>query len=139
MKDWFWDCLGCLLDESLSCRRNEIGLCARLLGVSAHALNSNPGLILLVVVTKIVMTLAILPMFAFMFLAYTNGHIGQNGVLSMAKDPVAITFPACPQQESTWKPKWVSECGPLCTPMHAAVLGDTCAACRLSCTAIRTG
>ena len=56
-------------------------MCARLLGVSAHALNSNPGLILLVVVTKIVLTLAILPMFAFMFLAYTNGHIGRNGAL----------------------------------------------------------
>jgi len=69
--------LGCY-----GCRRNEIALCARLLGVSAHALNCNPGLILLVVVTKIVMTLAILPIFAFMFLAYTNGHIARNGVHS---------------------------------------------------------
>ena len=63
----------------LACRRDEIALCGRLLGVSAHALNSNPGLILLVVVTKITMTLAILPIFAFMFLSYTNGHIARNG------------------------------------------------------------
>lgn len=63
----------------LACRRDEIALCGRLLGVSAHALNSNPGLILLIVVTKIVMTLAVLPIFAFMFLAYTNGHIARNG------------------------------------------------------------
>ena len=75
-------------------------MCARLLGVSAHALNSNPGLILLVVVTKIVMTLAILPMFAFMFLAYTNGHIGRNGMLSMASVSIAIAFAACLQQLS---------------------------------------
>ena len=95
------NCLDCLVDESPSCRRNEIGLCARLLGVSAHALNSNPGLILLVVVTKIAMTLAILPMFAFMFLAYTNGHISRNGTLSMASVPTAVTAPAGLQQEST--------------------------------------
>lgn len=61
------------------CRRNEIELCARLLGVSAHALEANPGLIALVVVTKIALTLAILPIFAFQFLAYTNGHIVRNG------------------------------------------------------------
>ncbi len=51
--------------------------------MSAHALNSNPGLILLIVVTKIVMTLAVLPIFAFMFLAYTNGHIARNGELHL--------------------------------------------------------
>ena len=65
------------------CRRNEIALCGRLLGVSAHALHSNPGLILLVVVTKVVMTLAILPIFAFVFLSYTNGHIARNGERSL--------------------------------------------------------
>jgi hypothetical protein len=42
-------------------------------------LNSNPGLILLVVLTKILLTLAILPLFAFMFLAYTNGRVARNG------------------------------------------------------------
>ena len=47
--------------------------------MSAHALNSNPGLILLIVATKIAMTLAVLPIFAFQFLAYTNGHIARNG------------------------------------------------------------
>ncbi len=47
--------------------------------MSAHALNSNPGLILLVVLTKILLTLAILPLFAFMFLAYTNGRVARNG------------------------------------------------------------
>ena len=75
-------------------------MCARLLGVSAHALNSNPGLILLVVVTKIAMTLAILPMFAFMFLAYTNGHIGRNGTPSMACVQALVTSAACPQRMS---------------------------------------
>ena len=59
-------------------RRNEIELCARLLGIAAAGLNDNPGLILFTVVTKITMTLMVLPCFAFLFLAYTNGSITPN-------------------------------------------------------------
>ncbi len=59
-------------------RRNEIELCARLLGIAASGLNDNPGLILFTVVTKVAMVLMVLPCFAFLFLAYTNGAITPN-------------------------------------------------------------
>ena len=63
-------------------RRNEIELCARLLGIAAAGLHDNPGLILFTVVAKIIMTLMVLPIFAFLFMAYTNGRITPNGMFS---------------------------------------------------------
>jgi hypothetical protein len=60
-------------------RRNEIELCARLLGVAAEGLNANPGLIALVLVTKLVLVLLVLPMFGLIFASYTNGNIVPNG------------------------------------------------------------
>ena len=63
-----------------ACRRAEIELCARLLGIAAAGLHDNPGLVLFTVATKISMTLLVLPIFAFLFMAYTNGRITPNGV-----------------------------------------------------------
>ncbi|CAL5222858.1 g5284 [Coccomyxa viridis] len=94
--------------------RDEIALCGRLLGVSAHALNSNPGLILLIVVTKIVMTLAVLPIFAFMFLAYTNGHIARNGdVAKVVHSRQCVNgdgqeVPCCAWAPDAWVPPYMS-------------------------------
>jgi hypothetical protein len=68
-------------------RRNEIELCARLLGIAAAGLHENPGLILFTVVAKIVMTLLVLPLFAFMFMSYTNGRIVPNGAATLALAP----------------------------------------------------
>lgn len=61
------------------CRRNEIELCARLLGVAAVGLNQNPGLVFFVLVSKIALSLLTLPMYGLMFVAYTNGKIVPNG------------------------------------------------------------
>lgn len=61
------------------CRRNEIELCARLLGVAAHGLHDNPGLVLLVVISKTVLVFLVLPIFGFIFASYTNGGIVPNG------------------------------------------------------------
>lgn len=63
----------------LARRRNEIDLCARLLGVAAHALRENAGLLLVVIVIKVVLVLLVLPMFGLMFLAFTNGQVVPNG------------------------------------------------------------
>lgn len=62
-------------------RRNEIELCARLLGVAAHGLHDNTGLIVLVVVSKVVLVFLVLPIFGFLFASYTNGGIVPNGAL----------------------------------------------------------
>lgn len=64
------------------CRRNEIELCARLLGVAAEGLNDNPGLILLVLLSKLILVFLVLPTFAFIFASYTNGRIVPNGAYS---------------------------------------------------------
>lgn len=60
------------------CRRNEIDLCARLLGVAAIGLNHNPGLIFFVLVTKLALVILTLPMIGLMFASYTNGHVVPN-------------------------------------------------------------
>lgn len=65
----------------LGCRRNEIDLCGRLLGVAAEALGKNPGLLLFVIGFKLVLILLVLPIFVLMFFAYSNGSIVPNGVL----------------------------------------------------------
>lgn len=62
-------------------RRNEKELCARLLGVAAHGLHDNTGLIVLVVVSKVVLVFLVLPIFGFLFASYTNGGIVPNGAL----------------------------------------------------------
>ena len=62
------------------CRRNEIDLCARLLGVSAVGLNANPGLVVFAVLIKIVEGVFVLPIFGLIFTSYTNGEVVPNGV-----------------------------------------------------------
>lgn len=60
------------------CRRGEIELCARLLGVAAAALNENPGLLGFVVLAKFALLTVMLPLMAFSGLAYTNGDLVPN-------------------------------------------------------------
>ena len=60
------------------CRRNEIELCSRLLGVAAVGLNQNPALVFFVLVSKIALSILTLPMYGLMFVAYTNGKIVPN-------------------------------------------------------------
>ena len=60
------------------CRRGEIELCARLLGIAAAALNENPGLLGFVVLAKFALLTVMLPLMAFSGLAYTNGDLVPN-------------------------------------------------------------
>ena len=60
------------------CRRGEIDLCARLLGIAAAGLNENPGLLGFVVVAKFTLLSVMLPLLAFSGLAYTNGDLAPN-------------------------------------------------------------
>ena len=63
---------------TLICRRGEIDLCARLLGIAAAGLNENPGLLGFVVVAKFALLSVMLPLLAFSGLAYTNGDLAPN-------------------------------------------------------------
>ena len=60
------------------CRRGEIELCARLLGIAAAGLNETPGLLGFVVGAKFVLLTVMLPLLAFTGLAYTNGDLVPN-------------------------------------------------------------
>lgn len=60
------------------CRRGEIDLCARLLGIAAAGLNENPGLLGFVVAAKFTLLSVMLPLLAFSGLAYTNGDLAPN-------------------------------------------------------------
>ena len=60
------------------CRRGEIDLCARLLGIAAAGLNENPGLLGFVVAAKFSLLSVMLPLLAFSGLAYTNGDLAPN-------------------------------------------------------------
>ena len=62
----------------LVCRRGEIDLCARLLGIAAAGLNENPGLLGFVVAAKFSLLSVMLPLLAFSGLAYTNGDLAPN-------------------------------------------------------------
>ena len=64
-----------LTTTELWCRRGEIELCARLLGIAAAGLNENPGLLGFVVGAKFALLTVMLPLLAFAGLAYTNGHL----------------------------------------------------------------
>ena len=63
------------------CRRGEIDLCARLLGIAAAGLNENPGLLGFVVGAKFSLLSVMLPLLAFSGLAYTNGDLAPNSQL----------------------------------------------------------
>ena len=63
---------------TLICRRGEIDLCARLLGIAAAGLNENPGLLGFVVAAKFALLSVMLPLLAFSGLAYTNGDLAPN-------------------------------------------------------------
>ena len=80
-------------DILMFCRRNEIDLCARLLGVSAVGLNANPGLVVFAVLIKIVEGVFVLPIFGLIFTSYTNGKVVPNG-MSLSVLLICI-FPSC--------------------------------------------
>ena len=67
--------------NALHCRRGEIELCARLLGIAAAGLNENPGLLGFVVLAKFALLSVMLPLLAFSGLAYTNGDLVPNSEL----------------------------------------------------------
>ena len=56
------------------CRRREVELCARLLGVAATGLNANPGLLAFVAVAKLAMLLVLMPIVIGEAAAFTNGR-----------------------------------------------------------------
>ena len=60
------------------CRRGEIELCARLLGIAAAGLNENPGLLGFVILAKIGLLILMVPLVAFSGFAYTNGGLIAN-------------------------------------------------------------
>ena len=60
------------------CRRGEIELCARLLGIAAAGLNENPGLLGFVILAKIGLLIVMVPLVAFSGFAYTNGGLVAN-------------------------------------------------------------
>ena len=70
-----------LLTADQCCRRGEIELCARLLGIAAAGLNENPGLLGFVVGAKFALLSVMLPLLAFSGLAYTNGDLVPNSKL----------------------------------------------------------
>ena len=63
------------LQASLPCRRNELGLCARLLGVAANGLNENPGLIAFCLLAMLVLAALWVPLVSLLGASYSNGHI----------------------------------------------------------------
>lgn len=69
--------IGCIRDIAL-CRRGEIELCARLLGIAAAGLNENPGLLGFVILAKIGLLTVMVPLLAFSGFAYTNGGLVAN-------------------------------------------------------------
>lgn len=76
------------IHPGVMCRRGEIDLCARLLGIAAAGLNENPGLLGFVVVAKIALLSVMLPLLAFAGLAYTNGDLAPN-----SKSPSQLFLP----------------------------------------------
>lgn len=52
--------------------------------MAAVGLNSNPGVIFFVFVTKIVLSLLVLPIFGLLFFSYTNGEVVPNGEILFA-------------------------------------------------------
>ena len=83
-----------LTRSKLLCRRGEIELCARLLGIAAAGLNENPGLLGFVVGAKFALLTVMLPLLAFAGLAYTNGHLVPNSksVCMQISQPVAVSL-----------------------------------------------
>lgn len=61
------------------CRRNEVALCARLLKVSAEALQQNWGILPFVLLAQLVSAVIVLPLLGFNAFAYANGHVVPNG------------------------------------------------------------
>ncbi|CAL8471654.1 g11196 [Coccomyxa elongata] len=93
--------------------RNEIELCARLLGVAAHGLHDNTGLIVLVVVSKVVLVFLVLPIFGFLFASYTNGVIVPNAERTQVaghqcRDAQGQSVPCCAWQADGWVPPYMS-------------------------------
>ena len=74
------------------CRRGEIDLCARLLGIAAAGLNENPGLLGFVVAAKFTLLSVMLPLLAFSGLAYTNGDLAPNSKSTSC--PPHLHFPS---------------------------------------------
>ena len=60
------------------CRRNEIELCSRLLGVSAHGLSDNPGLVLFVVLAQLASAVGVIALLVFTMLSYEHGDVVPN-------------------------------------------------------------
>lgn len=78
------------------CRRGEIELCARLLGIAAAGLNENPGLLGFVVLAKIGLLTVMVPLVAFSGLAYTNGGLVANSeILCSSACSTAGTAAVC--------------------------------------------
>jgi hypothetical protein len=58
--------------------RNEIVLCAKLLGLSAEALTDNPGIILFVLAAQLVNAIIVIALAAFAMFAYEHGNLVPN-------------------------------------------------------------
>lgn len=78
----------------MMCRRGEIDLCARLLGIAAAGLNENPGLLGFVVVAKFTLLSVMLPLLAFSGLAYTNGDLAPNSKSRSGRHPFCASLGA---------------------------------------------
>ncbi|KAK9829886.1 hypothetical protein WJX72_008466 [[Myrmecia] bisecta] len=91
--------------------RNEIDLCARLLTVAAHGLHANPGLLVFVTGAKATLIGFIVPVFAFTYLAITNGQVAPNGARGGRQECVnseGAQVPCCQWQPDSWVPAYAT-------------------------------
>jgi hypothetical protein len=91
--------------------RNEIDLCARLLGVAAAGLRDNPGLLGFVVAAKVGLVGLALPLVGMLTMAYTNGYLAPNSARidrNTCVDKDHNPVPCCVWQPEGWVPAYMS-------------------------------
>jgi uncharacterized membrane protein required for colicin V production len=79
--------------------------------VSAAGLHANPGLIVFAVAVKLVEFVVVLPIFAFMFVSYTNGKVVPNGAREGREscvDAQGQAVPCCAWSPDTWVPFYMT-------------------------------
>lgn len=97
-----------LLNALLFCLwRPQVALVSKLLGVSAHGLNANPGIVLMVVIVQVVMSVVVVLLALGSVLALMNGHIVAN-LDAVHNGSKCVDDKGAPAFCCTWEPAdWV--------------------------------
>lgn len=94
--------------------RNEIALCAKLLGLSAEALSDNPSLIFFVLAAQVVNALMVVVLAVFAMFAYEHGHLAPNPMRegrAQCVDHDGQPVPCCAWEPSGWAQAYMAITG----------------------------